>query len=122
MYRLKDSVPDVAIKKGSDTIPGVAVATKMGRVFLFNRVTGDPLFPVEECVGTSSEEILHPPRAGRARNPARFSVSTERFFEAVEGLQSRPTGIPGREEDFPRKKTSTLLQLRGFPVWLKAEN
>ncbi|MFO7552323.1 MAG: PQQ-binding-like beta-propeller repeat protein, partial [Haliea sp.] len=30
------------------TTPGVIVATKMGHVFLLNRETGEPLFPVEE--------------------------------------------------------------------------
>ncbi len=34
--------------KQGETIPAVAVATKMGRVFLFNRVTGVPLFPIRE--------------------------------------------------------------------------
>ncbi|MFT4671261.1 MAG: quinoprotein glucose dehydrogenase [Pseudohongiellaceae bacterium] len=29
-------------------IPAVAQATKMGMVFVFNRLTGDPLFPIEE--------------------------------------------------------------------------
>ncbi len=30
------------------TVPGVIVATKMGHIFLLNRETGEPLFPVEE--------------------------------------------------------------------------
>lgn len=31
-----------------DNIPAIAINTKMGRVFLLNRLTGVPLFPVEE--------------------------------------------------------------------------
>jgi glucose dehydrogenase len=34
--------------RGGATIPGVAQVTKMGMLFLFNRVTGEPLFGIEE--------------------------------------------------------------------------
>ncbi len=34
--------------KNAESIPAVAVATKMGRIFLFNRITGVPLFPIHE--------------------------------------------------------------------------
>lgn len=36
------------MKKGRDKIPAVAQVTKSGHVFVFNRVTGEPLFPIEE--------------------------------------------------------------------------
>jgi len=35
-------------KKDGQDIPGIIVATKMGFVFLLNRDTGEPIFPVEE--------------------------------------------------------------------------
>ncbi len=35
-------------EKSGQTIPAVALSTKMGRVFLFNRLTGQPLFPIKE--------------------------------------------------------------------------
>ena len=38
----------VDIKKNNKTIPAVVVGTKMGIVFVLNRETGQPLFPVEE--------------------------------------------------------------------------
>jgi len=36
------------VRRGGREIPAVAVTTKMGHVFLLNRETGKPLFPVEE--------------------------------------------------------------------------
>jgi len=36
------------IRRGGREIPAVAVATKMGHIFLLNRETGKPLLPVEE--------------------------------------------------------------------------
>jgi quinoprotein glucose dehydrogenase len=38
----------IDVRKGGRTIPAVAVVTKMGFVFVFNRVTGKSLFPIEE--------------------------------------------------------------------------
>lgn len=38
----------LTIQKGSERIPAVAQVTKQGHVFLFNRLTGEPLFPIEE--------------------------------------------------------------------------
>lgn len=36
------------IERDGETIPAVAQVTKSGHVFIFNRVTGEPLFPIEE--------------------------------------------------------------------------
>ena len=36
------------LRRGGDSIPAVAVATKMGHLFILDRRTGKPLFPVEE--------------------------------------------------------------------------
>ena len=36
------------VKREGQKIPAVAQVTKSGHVFLFNRLTGDPLFPIEE--------------------------------------------------------------------------
>ena len=38
----------VTIERGGEQIDAVAVATKSGHVFVFNRETGEPLFPIEE--------------------------------------------------------------------------
>jgi membrane-bound PQQ-dependent dehydrogenase (glucose/quinate/shikimate family) len=38
----------LTVRHGGKQIPAVAQVTKMGFVFLFDRVTGNPLFPIEE--------------------------------------------------------------------------
>jgi quinoprotein glucose dehydrogenase len=38
----------ITIKQGGASIEAVAQVTKMGMVFLFNRLTGTPIFPIEE--------------------------------------------------------------------------
>ncbi|PWT92490.1 MAG: quinoprotein glucose dehydrogenase [Blastocatellia bacterium] len=38
----------VTIRQNGHSIPAVVAVTKMGFVFVFNRVTGKPLFPIEE--------------------------------------------------------------------------
>lgn len=38
----------ITVRRNGESVPAVAQVTKMGFVFIFNRVTGKPLFPVEE--------------------------------------------------------------------------
>lgn len=38
-----------------DNIPAIAITTKMGRVFVLNRITGAPLFPIEERPAPKSD-------------------------------------------------------------------
>lgn len=38
----------IELKRNGKTIPAVAVGTKMGHIFILNRLTGEPIFPVEE--------------------------------------------------------------------------
>ena len=38
----------ITVRQDGKSIPAVAEVTKMGFVFIFDRVTGKPLFPVEE--------------------------------------------------------------------------
>jgi quinate dehydrogenase (quinone) len=45
----------INVKRGGRTIPAVAQVTKMGFVFIFDRVSGKPLFPVEERPVAKSE-------------------------------------------------------------------
>jgi glucose dehydrogenase len=45
----------VSVKHGAKTVPAVAQVTKMGFVFVLDRVTGKPLFPVEERPVPKSE-------------------------------------------------------------------
>ncbi|OJY93319.1 MAG: pyrroloquinoline quinone-dependent dehydrogenase [Sphingobacteriales bacterium 40-81] len=43
------------IEKGGKKIPAVAVGTKMGHIFILDRETGKPLFPVEERLVPASD-------------------------------------------------------------------
>ncbi len=38
----------IEVMRGGETIPAVALVAKTGYVFLFNRLTGEPLFPIDE--------------------------------------------------------------------------
>lgn len=45
----------IDVKRERETVPAVAQITKMGFVFLFDRVSGKPLFPIEERAVPKSE-------------------------------------------------------------------
>ncbi|SFB67626.1 quinoprotein glucose dehydrogenase [Flagellimonas taeanensis] len=45
------------VKRDGKTIPAVAQVTKSGHVYVFNRETGEPLFPIEEKAYPSSKLI-----------------------------------------------------------------
>jgi len=47
-YDLPAAPTLVDVKRDGRTIPAVAVMTKMGLVFIFDRVTGEPIFGIEE--------------------------------------------------------------------------
>ena len=48
----------IDIKRGGKTIPAVAVSSKVGLLFLLNRVTGEPIYGVEERPVAQSEVPL----------------------------------------------------------------
>ena len=75
------------IQQTSDgDIPGVILATKMGHVFLLNRKTGEPLFPVE----------MHPAPQGGLTG------------EVIAAAQPIPTRPPVRS---PRRMAQPGLQI-----------
>jgi quinoprotein glucose dehydrogenase len=47
----------LTIHRDGEAIPAVAQVTKSGHVFVFNRITGEPLFPIEEKAYPSSKLI-----------------------------------------------------------------
>ena len=47
----------LTIRRNGREIPAVSQSTKSGHVFLFNRVTGEPLFPIEERPYPSSDLV-----------------------------------------------------------------
>jgi quinoprotein glucose dehydrogenase len=45
----------LTVRRNGRAIPAVSQSTKSGHVFLFNRLTGEPLFPIEERAYPSSD-------------------------------------------------------------------
>lgn len=54
-YDLASAPQLLTVERNGKTIDAVAVATKHGFVFVFDRVTGDPVFPIEEKPFPASE-------------------------------------------------------------------
>jgi quinoprotein glucose dehydrogenase len=85
----------VTIKRNGRTVDGVAQITKSGYVFVFNRETGKPLFPIEyRNVGPSEVEgektaptqpfpLLPPPFARQEFSPALVTDRTSAARKAV---------------------------------------
>jgi membrane-bound PQQ-dependent dehydrogenase (glucose/quinate/shikimate family) len=72
----------IDVKRAGQTIPAVAQVTKMGFVFVFDRVTGKPLFPIEERALPKSEvpgEETSPTQPFPAKPPA---LVRQKFTEA----------------------------------------
>jgi quinoprotein glucose dehydrogenase len=62
----------VDVKQGGRTIPAVSVINKLGMLFLFDRVTGKPIYPIEERPVPASEVPLE-----RAAKTQPFPVKPE---------------------------------------------
>jgi membrane-bound PQQ-dependent dehydrogenase (glucose/quinate/shikimate family) len=84
----------ITVRRNGRSIPAVVVVTKMGLVFIFNRVTGEPLFPIEErpvpqsnvpgeeTWATQPFPIRPPPlaRQSMTRNEiSKVSIETQRY-------------------------------------------
>jgi quinoprotein glucose dehydrogenase len=65
----------VTLKRGGQEIPAVAQVTKSGHVFVFHRLTGEPLFPIDEVpVPQTALEGEHPwPTQPIPRKPEPFA-------------------------------------------------
>lgn len=81
------------LHRGGEAIPAVAVATKMGHLFILDRRTGKPLFPVSELPvpasdvpgETASPTQPFPPPAFRL---APESLSAEQAFGATDSMRA----------------------------------
>ena len=72
----------ITVRQNGKSIPAVAEVTKMGFVFIFDRVTGKPLFPVEERPVPQSDvpgEASWPTQPFPTKPPA---LARQRFSEA----------------------------------------
>lgn len=103
----------ISVARGGATVPAVAQITKTGFVFLFDRVTGKPLFPIEEKPVPKSETPgeassptqpvpkLPPPFARQSMKPdelTNFSPASRAFCQelmkdAVLGDLFTPIGL-----------------------------
>ena len=70
----------ITVRRNGESVPAVAQVTKMGFVFIFDRVTGKPLFPVEERPVPESDvpgEAAWPTQPFPSKPPAAGATSVE---------------------------------------------
>ena len=70
------------LHRGGSTIPAVAVATKMGHLFILDRRTGAPLFPVEELPVPASDVPGEEASPTQPFPPPAFRLVPERLAPA----------------------------------------
>lgn len=118
----------VQLKQGDKLIDAIAQPTKMGHLFVLNRETGEPLFPVEEKAVPQSSipgEQTSPtqpfPKASLRYAQQRFTeaeattISPEANKEVKERLKDMTTGDIFLPPD--RKPSVTLPQFNGGTDW-----
>jgi len=96
----------ITVKRANQEIPAVAVVTKTGLVFVFDRLTGKPLFPIEERPVPKSQipgEASWPTQPFPLKPPPLSTVSvTEKDITTVTPesrkycLQNFGSALPGR--------------------------
>ena len=92
------------LKRGARTIPAVVVATKMGFLYVLDRETGRPLFPVEERAVPASTV------------PGEQAFATQPF-PALAAFRLHPTGKVSEADVWgptPADKDACLKQFAGF--------
>ena len=123
-YDLPAAPTLVDVKRNGRTIPAVAVMTKMALVFIFDRVTGEPLFGVEErpvpqstvpgeqTWPTQPFPVKPPPLARNTFDPAKDFYGLTQEHEtyckdlwSANGMYTRgpftPPGVEGTMVTFP---------------------
>ena len=58
----------IDVTRNGKTVPAVAQITKMGLLFIFNRVTGEPIFGMEERAGAAEHGAGREDRRRRSRS------------------------------------------------------
>jgi glucose dehydrogenase len=88
----------VDVRRGGRTIPGVALITKMGMLFVFNRETGEPMYGMEERPvpqTTATGEWTSPTQPFPLKPPplARNSLKKEELAAVTPELESYCKGL-----------------------------
>jgi membrane-bound PQQ-dependent dehydrogenase (glucose/quinate/shikimate family) len=118
----------ITVRRDGNSIPAVAQVTKMGFVFIFDRITGKPLFPVEERRVPQSDvpgEASWPTQPFPSRPPAlirqtfresditNVSAESHRYCaELFHSLESRGMYTP-----YGRKQTLVVPGTLGGATW-----
>lgn len=108
----------LTIRREGRAIPAVSQCTKSGHVFLFNRVTGEPLFPIEErpypssdLVGESSWPTQPLPTKPKpfARQVLSYHLLNDLFPEQRAELQDRFIRIRPHMPFTPPSEQGTII-------------
>ncbi len=98
----------LTVTHNGERIDAVAQVTKSGHVFVFNRETGEPLFPIDEVAVPSSDlagEVTSPTQP-LPRKPAPFA---RQLFTAAEITNRTPEAHRAVLERFARLRPHTLF-------------
>ena len=108
----------LTVRRDGREIPAVAQVTKSGHVWVFNRVTGEPLFPSEEIVVPSSDlagEVASPTQpvplkpAPFARQLFTAEEITDRTPEARRAVMERFARIRPHTRFAPPSREGTII-------------
>jgi quinoprotein glucose dehydrogenase len=97
------------VRRDGKEIPAVAQITKSGHVFVFNRVTGEPLFPIEE-VAVPSSDLAGEFAAATQPIPVKPAAFSRQLFTADEITNRTPEAHRAVLERFSRIRPHALFQ------------
>ena len=118
----------ILMRRGGRTIPAVAQITKMGLLFVFDRVTGEPLFEIEDRPVPVSEipgEEAWPTQPFPVKPPpvARLSITADEITDVTpesraECLEILKDSVLGQPYQPPGFKTTIIFPgTMGGPNW-----
>ncbi len=98
----------ITVRRDGRDIPAVAQVTKSGHVFVFNRETGEPLFPIEE-VSTPTSDLAGELTAPTQPLPVKPAPFARQLFTAQEITNRSPEAHRAVLERFSRLRPHTLF-------------
>jgi len=98
----------LTLRRDGKDIPAVAQTTKSGHVFVFNRETGEPLFPIEE-VAVPSSDLAGELAAMSQPLPVKPAAFARQLFTAEEITNRSPAAHRAVMERFARLRPHTLF-------------